>query len=122
MLDVVQRDRGRRLHRRDADRQRVVDGVDDGEPPRRAAPAGRSPTTWPPVSRESCGRPGTPWPTSDGSPSTRVGRDGRQVDAVGERPATREGAQELAGRRLAASELARNEREERDPDHVLRAA
>ena len=117
MLDVVQRHRGRRLYRWDADRQRVVHGVDAGEPPdERPRPGGR-----PRHGRQSPGnRAGCPVLLGHlrREPLTRVGRDGRQVDAVGERPSTREGAQELAGCRFAASELTGDERQEGDSDHA----
>ena len=51
-------------------------------------------------------------------PARAVGRDRRQQHPVVELAAAGERPQQLARVRLAAAELARHEREERDPDHA----
>ena len=100
------------------DRQRVVDDVRAGEP-RRSGPAARSPSV---IAASRFGSVRA---------STVLGRDlGRQpaarrrarpaAAARGSRasPPRASAAQQLADVGLAAAELARHEREERDPDHA----
>ena len=117
VLHVVERDRARRRDRRDPDRQRVVHGVGVLElGAERAGAGGRERHGSEPLGDRA--REPVLGDELRRKALALVGSRGRQVDAVGERPDPRQRPQQLAGRRLAAAELARDEREQGDPDHA----